>query len=134
MKIYIITATLALMPVVVLADRPEGGVINDIKSEIRDDYRQLHEDQAAGLTEDVREDERQLAEDKLRLRSAQHEPIKARHHPENIKPAAGGDQVLAAPPKEENDELRDPFYSGSGEKMDPDKTFNHAAHVDNEIR
>lgn len=44
--------------------------ISEIKSQIRDGYRQLAEDKAAGDLEAVREDEDIIAQDKARLREA----------------------------------------------------------------
>ena len=72
---YIILAV-ALLPTTALAakvqrvsefDIPE---INAIKSEIRDDYRQLEEDRLSGDMMAVRGDEQDIAEDKMRLRDA----------------------------------------------------------------
>ena len=153
MKKYIYTAAILLAPAVALADHPEGTYLDEIRSEIRDDHRQLQEDRDAGFTEAAKEDEKQLAEDQLRLREAVKHPHRETPRPilqPKVQPAAPvspplqqhrdvkphvlderGDQVYAAPPEQtEHDEWR----PGNNVHINPDRTFNHSAHVDNEIR
>lgn len=71
---YIMAAAIFALPATALGDHPEGNPIDDIKSEIREDYLQLHEDNAAGNLEAIQYDKRIIAEDKARLREAQAHP------------------------------------------------------------
>ena len=129
MKKYILTAALVLTPTIAAAVHPEGGVINDIKSEIREGYRQLHEDEAAGNVAAASEDRKQIAEDERRLREAMRYPHRT---PEPMAGMSQQGEIYAAPPPPEHDELND--KTDRAAKLNPDRPFNRAASVPNEIR